>query len=104
MIFKCTYADLFAIPNKNGWYITELGKFHFKNDALHSVNDQPSVDWDNSLQWQRYGQCHRIGGPAVIGWLNEYYLFDVDYEEEEYYQIIKNIPLLYWQNRDKLIS
>ena len=53
-----------------------------------------------------YRRCslHRIGGPATefCDGKKWWYLFDVNYKENEYNKLIKNIPLLYWKNRHNL--
>jgi hypothetical protein len=58
---------------KNGRYVEDFGTIkYFKDDQLHSYNDNPSVFWeDGDKIWHKNGRLHRLTGPAVInydGW------------------------------------
>jgi hypothetical protein len=100
------WYEICSIPNKNGMYINDSDgtKVTFKNNILHSYNDKPAVEWrDGSKYWYRNGMNHRLYGPAVEFNNDKYwYLFDKEYSEDEYNEIMKNAPLFYWKNRDKL--
>jgi hypothetical protein len=74
--------------------------------GLHRL-DGPAVIRDNNVvMWWRDDFLHRIDGPAIESEYEEseipiYYLFGGGYDDEnEYWEIVKNIPLLYW-NRFK---
>jgi hypothetical protein len=106
--FNCkNYDEIYNIPNKNGMYINDKtgDKYTFKNNKLHSYNDNPAGERiDGHKIWFRNGIRHRLYGPAVEwsygsdGW----YLFGRKYSEDAYNEIMKNVPLFYWLNRDKL--
>ena len=62
------------------------------------------TDRCGSTYYYRKWTTHRIDGPAKTFWDGSkyYYLFDVNYSEDVYNKLINNLPLLYWNNRDKL--
>ena len=49
------------------------------------------------------GLNHRIWGPATIYKLEKYWiLFGKEYSENEYWEIMGNLPLFYWKHWNKL--
>ena len=107
-VTHCKYwFELDNIPNKNGIYINDLDgcKRTFKNNEYHSYNGKLAIENSNGDKcWYRNGMCHRLYGHAIEysygykGW----YLFGIQYYEDDYNEIMKNVPLFYWKNRDKL--
>ena len=88
--------------NRNGCYITENDDmYYYKNNLLHRAGGLPAVEYSNGdKRWYRKGFIHRIGGPAVeYSDGKSWYLFGIDYSEEEYNKLVSNIPLLYWVHR-----
>ena len=98
------WRELENIPNKEGMYIDDKNgdKYTFKDNEYHSYNGKPAIEWRNGSKfWFRNGMFHRLYGPAIEG-SDGWYLFGRKYSEDAYNEIMKNVPLFYWLNRDKL--
>ena len=101
------WDELYNIHNKNGMYIIALDgtKYTFKNNEYHSYNGKLAIENSNGDKcWFRNGMEHRLYGPAVefSDGSKMWWLFGLHYFEDEYNEIMKNAPLFYWKNRDKL--
>ena len=98
--------EIIKIPNKNGMYINDdYGTKHtFKNNLRHSYNGKPAIEYsDGTKKWFRNGMEHRLYGPAVeYSDTRRWFLFGVHYFEDDYNEIMKNVLLFLWKNRDKL--
>ena len=74
--------------------ITEYGtKFWFDSDREYHRDDGPAVEYDGVKYWYIHGKRHREDGPA-IEWPHgskEYWLEDIQYTEEEYWEKIKEL-------------
>ena len=102
------WDEMENIPNKNGIYITDTNgcKFTYKNNLLHSYNGKPAVEWINGNKgWYRNGLYHRLYGHAIeySNGDKSWWLFDNEYHESEYNEIMKNVPLFYWKTRKMLL-
>ena len=101
------WRELENIPNKEGMYIDDKNgdKYTFKDNEYHSYNGKPAIEYcDGTKVWYRNGKGHRLYGPAVerCEGLKTWWLFDNEYYESDYNEIMKNVPLFYWKNMDKL--
>ena len=101
------WDEIIKIPNKNGMYINDWdgNKYTFKNNKYHSYNGKPAIENSDGYKcWYRNGLFHRLYGPAVecSDGNKRWWLFGVHYFEDEYNEIMKNVPLFYWKNRRKL--
>lgn len=80
------------------WY--KNGKFH--RSICDSQPEGPALeivymDYSDQFEeetykvWFEEGKCTRMNGPAIEGIYNKWYINDVEYEEDDYNKIIKNV-------------
>lgn len=93
-IDKKMNKDLKKVVKDNGTV-----EYYNDNDKLHNLNG-PAIEYSNGdKSWYKNGERHRENGPA-IEWsnINEYYLNNILYSKDEYYQKVKKTYLNNKQN------
>ena len=69
-------------------------KFWYDSDSKWHREDGPAIEWNNGNKWWcKHGHFHREDGPAIewVSGYKEYYLDNIQYSEEEYWEKIKEL-------------
>jgi hypothetical protein len=83
------------LHNENGPAIITPGnaKSWYINGVIHRLEGPAYIETKGIYEWYKNGKLHREDGPAIRFYNLEksYYLEGIQYQEKDYYEIIKNI-------------